>query len=78
MNPTRYEGPAALHCIHLPTNPGALCGALPVTSESLKHIPGLPVFPWVIPVCATVTVSLIVKRWHTLRSVKMPGKGVLL
>ncbi|XP_057552428.1 cTAGE family member 15-like [Hippopotamus amphibius kiboko] len=66
----------------LPPAPGAtlqlilehLWGALLVVPESLTRISGLPAFPWEILVCAVVLV-LIVRRWHTLRSVMFPRKG---
>ncbi|CAK6447019.1 unnamed protein product [Pipistrellus nathusii] len=51
-----------------------LCQVLLVVSESLRHIPRLPAFLWGILVGALVVVSVIVKRWHTSRRVKSPGK----
>nr|KAF6341584.1 hypothetical protein mMyoMyo1_011985 [Myotis myotis] len=51
-----------------------LCRMLLVASESLRHVPGLPAFPWGILVGTLVVVSVIVKRRHTSRSVKAPGK----
>ncbi|EPQ19988.1 Cutaneous T-cell lymphoma-associated antigen 5 [Myotis brandtii] len=51
-----------------------LCRMLLVVSESLRHVPGLPAFPWGILVGTLVVESVIVKRRHTSRSVKAPGK----
>ena len=39
-----------------------LCGALRGISESLRHVPGVPAFPWVILAGTVVVVSLTVKR----------------
>ncbi|KAF6088437.1 hypothetical protein HJG60_008262 [Phyllostomus discolor] len=51
-----------------------LCAVLLLISEGLRHVPGLPVFPWVILVGALVVVSLIVRRRHTSGSVKALGE----
>ena len=50
-----------------------LWGALLVVPQSLTHLPGLPAFPCKILLRAVLLV-LIVKRQHTLRSVKFLGK----
>ena len=52
---------------------GHLWGALLGISGSMRYVPALPAFPWETLVCAVVLV-LMVKRRHTLRSVKALGK----
>lgn len=66
MSRCSHGGPAACLHIHLPADPGA--------PESLRHVPGLPAFPWVILVGDAAVVSVIEKRQHTSRSAKVPGE----